>query len=61
MAAVEENQRRAIELIREALAQGHGYFRPYNLEHSDLCFHCEMNFESLRDDPDFQELIRPKG
>jgi hypothetical protein len=61
MAAIEGNQRRAIELLREALAQGYGYFRPDNLEHSDFSLHCEMNFESLRDDPDFQELIRPKG
>jgi tetratricopeptide (TPR) repeat protein len=60
MAAVEGQKPRAIHLLREALAQGHSLLRP-TLDYTDFSLHCEMNFESLRDDPDFQELIRPKG
>jgi tetratricopeptide (TPR) repeat protein len=60
MAAVDGERARAVALLREALAQGQSLFR-CTLEHCELHLHCDMNLESLRDDPDFQELIRPKG
>ena len=60
MAAVGEDSQRALKLLREAFAQRHSLFR-VTLEHGDFYVHCDMNFETLRDDPAFQELIRPKG
>jgi tetratricopeptide (TPR) repeat protein len=44
---------RAVNLLREAFAQGfqHGIYDP----------HANMDFEPLRDYPPFQELVRPKG
>ena len=52
IAAVRGEQERAVELIREALAQGFSW---------DISVHREPDFESLRDYHPFQELLRPKG
>jgi len=48
-----ENER-AVGFLREAFARGcrHG---------GDVNLHCDMDLESLRDYPPFQELMRPKG
>jgi len=43
---------RAVELLREALAQGHPY---------GLWLHNDLDLDPLRDYPPFQELLRPKG
>ena len=52
IAALIGERQRAVELLREALAQGW----PYGLE-----IHSEPDFESIRDDEEFVELIRPRG
>ncbi len=53
IAALLGEQERATNLLRDAFAQGfpYGYFNP----------HADMDFESLRDYPPYQELVRPKG
>ncbi len=43
---------RAVMLLREAFAQGYPY---------TLVLHTDIDLESLRDYPLFQELLRPKG
>ncbi len=43
---------RAINLLQQAVTAGF-----YNY----LLIHRDANFESLRDDPEFQEILRPKG
>ncbi len=52
IAAVRGEREQAVELIREALAQGFAW---------DAWIHREPDFEALRDYPPFQELLRPKG
>jgi tetratricopeptide (TPR) repeat protein len=52
IAAVRGDAEHAVELIREALA--HGY--PW-----DIWIHRDPDFESLKEYPPFQELLRPKG
>ncbi|UCE40659.1 MAG: hypothetical protein JSV17_14600, partial [Candidatus Aminicenantes bacterium] len=42
----------AVELLREAFAQGRGY---------GVYLHRDMDLEPLREYPPFQELLRPKG
>jgi tetratricopeptide (TPR) repeat protein len=51
IAALLGERERALDLIQEAWRQGAWYTFP----------HAEMDFESLRDFPPFQELMRPKG
>ncbi len=54
IAAVLGEHEQAIMLLRQAFADGcsHGEF---------WWLHTDVDFESLRDDPAFQELVRPKG
>ncbi len=52
IAALQGDQEQAVQLLRDALAQG----LPF-----DWRFHRDVNLEPLRDYPPFQELIRPKG
>jgi tetratricopeptide (TPR) repeat protein len=52
IAAVRGEREQAVDLIREALAQGFSW---------DIWVHREPDFESLRDFAPFQELLRPKG
>jgi tetratricopeptide (TPR) repeat protein len=52
IAALRGEKEEAVDLIRQALAQGFSW---------DIWVHREPAFESLRDYPPFQELLRPKG
>jgi hypothetical protein len=52
IAAVREERERAVELIREALAQGFTW---------EIWVHRDPDFESLNDYAPFRELLRPKG
>jgi tetratricopeptide (TPR) repeat protein len=52
IASVRGERERAVALFREALARGYSW---------GIWIHCEPDFESLRDFPPFQELLRPKG
>jgi DNA-binding SARP family transcriptional activator/TolB-like protein len=52
IAAVRGERELAVELIRNAFAEGHSWW---------LDLHYDIDFESLRDYPPFQELIRPRG
>lgn len=52
IAALLGDRERAIALLREAVARGWAY---------DVWFHREMDLESLRGYPPFEEFIRPKG
>ena len=52
IAAVRGQREQAVDLIREALAQGFSW---------NIWVHREPDFESLRDFAPFQELLRPKG
>ncbi len=52
IAAVLEDRDDAMDLLRRAIDQG--VYDAYGL-------HRDIDFESLRDYPPFQELLRPKG
>jgi len=52
IAAILGEQQQAVELLREAIAQGRVY---------GLGFHTNIDLEGLRDYPPFIELMRPKG
>ncbi len=52
IAAVLGERERAVALLQDALAQGSGY---------SVWIHRNIDFESVRDYPPFQELMRPKG
>ena len=52
IAAVRGEQVRAVELIRDAVAQGYAW---------EIYIHSEPDFEPLHDYPPFQELLKPKG
>ena len=52
IAAVLGDRDVAVELLREAHAQGRSY---------SVLLHRDIDFESLRDFPPFQEFLRPKG
>jgi tetratricopeptide (TPR) repeat protein len=55
LAAILKDRERAVELYRQALAEGFGgTYDGYGTAHTD------PDFESLRDYPPFQELTRPK-
>jgi hypothetical protein len=51
IAAILGDKERAMNLLRDALAQGVGYGRLYD----------DINLENLRDYQPFKELIKPKG
>jgi len=42
----------AIRLLQQAISRGF-----HNFDH----LHVDLNLDSLRDDPEFQEILRPKG
>lgn len=52
IAALLGDRERAVELLREALAQGQRY---------GVWLHRDLDLEGLHDYPPFQELLRPKG
>jgi tetratricopeptide (TPR) repeat protein len=52
IAALLGDEERAMTLLRQAFAQGSKF---------NLSVHRDMDLESLRDYPPFQELLRPKG
>jgi len=52
IAALLGESEQAVELLREAFAQGRAYV---------VGLHRDINLESLRDFAPFQELLRPKG
>jgi hypothetical protein len=52
IAALLGERERAVVSLREAFARGHGY---------TLVLHTDIDLESLRDYPPFQELLRPKA
>jgi tetratricopeptide (TPR) repeat protein len=52
IAALQGDSERAVQLLRDAFAQGH----PFTVQ-----VHREVDLESLWEYPPFQELIRPKG
>jgi len=54
ISALLDERERAVEFLREGFARG--------LRHAaDIDLHAEMDFESLRGYPPFEELLRPKG
>jgi tetratricopeptide (TPR) repeat protein len=52
IAAVLGERERAVNLLRNAFAEGLSY---------GIWLHLDVSFESLQDDPAFHELMRPKG
>ncbi len=52
IAAVLEDRDHAMDLLRRAIDQG---------VYDATLLHRDIDFESLRDYPPFQELLRPKG
>jgi hypothetical protein len=52
IAAVLGDRELAVELLRRGFNEGLGY---------GIWLHSDIDFESLRDYPPFQELVRPKG
>jgi len=52
IAAIKGEKELAVQLLRDAISQGEFYFHLHDL--------AEMDLESLRDYPPYQELIKPK-
>jgi hypothetical protein len=52
IAAVLGETAEAVTLLQDAFSQGDAY---------GIWIHLDMDLDSLRDDPAFQELVRPKG
>jgi tetratricopeptide (TPR) repeat protein len=52
IAAQLEEPMEAVYLLREAFAEGYGF---------PIWLHRQMDFESLRDFPPYQEFVRPKA
>jgi tetratricopeptide (TPR) repeat protein/tRNA A-37 threonylcarbamoyl transferase component Bud32 len=52
IAALLGDKEQAVELLRQAFNEGAGY---------DISLHRDIDLESLRDNSEFQEFVRPKG
>jgi Flp pilus assembly protein TadD len=51
----------AVALLRASLEQGLEAWNPFAWGRGNVDLHTAIDFERLRDDPAFRELIRPKG